>query len=925
MAYNPAHRFMAARVAVLVVVVLVSAWTSAAQVVTGLLIGTVRDGQGGALVAARVRLTSPVLIGGPMTAVTNDQGRFRFTLLPPGAYALEIDSPKFTAYRASDIRVGAGATVDWDAVLTPQSQKLSVDVVGSHLDPRETGLGVRFGSDLLGAIPNRRMFGFIVSAPGVSPSAQTTSFVSAFGSGVDQNVFLVDGTNITAASNGIARTEPHIDFIEQVHVQSVGASAEYGQAQGAVFDIVTRQGSNRFLGEASYYGQPAALTSQPVIMPTGVGSAESGYERQKYRDATTTLGGPIVRNRVWFFAGYSHLRDEDSQPGANPLVPKRLKQDRLFGKVTSQLASGWQLVQTVSAESWDNRELPTSSKSVEATQRLKASVPSVTFGHLTHASGNRMWDVSAGLFAFSQHISRAAGDPNVPGLFDSQTGRLTGAPTQLGEIQQRRWTIKATVGEYQPRLLGLDHDWKVGGQVDRGWHRSVFEIPTGIRYEDNPKKAISSDPSNASGLFVSAAAFITDSVTVRDRLTMSAGVRFDHSRAISPTIRRLRADGSDTGATIEGDGLLYTWNVISPRVGAAWQVTSDGRTIVRGSYGRFSQGVMTGELSLDHPGVAPRTTADFDPLTGSYTKNIRTTDPRVNTQIDPETRAPRTDAYAIGVDREIGRTLTASATYVRKNGSNFIGWTDVGGKYDEKSRDVPGWSAPVPVQVLSSGLGSRLFEVGNPEGYSLRYDGVTMGVDKRHAGRWQASGSYTFSRATGLQPSSGTTAAGAQVATVGAPPVSFAAPLTFGQDPNVLTNADGRLPNDRPHLLRVMAVVDVPRVGIMLAVHAQHSSGKPWARTADIALSQGPVRILLEPRGAQRLSSQTVLDVRVSKMFTIGQGVRIGLAADVLNVLNDTAEEGIASDRYDSPTLGLPTVFLDPRRVMLSVRFQFGR
>ena len=75
---------------------------------------------------------------------------------------------------------------------------------------------------------------------------------------------------------------------------------------------------------------------------------------------------------------------------------------------------------------------------------------------------------------------------------------------------------------------------------------------------------------------------------------------------------------------------------------------------------------------------------------------------------------------------------------------------------------------------------------------------------------------------------------------MGSPPASFAPGVTFGQDPNDLTNARGRLPNDRPHMLRVMTSVDVPRTGFVVAANLQHLSGKPWAKTA---LDQSAMRL----------------------------------------------------------------------------------
>ena len=226
----------------------------------------------------------------------------------------------------------------------------------------------------------------------------------------------------------------------------------------------------------------------------------------------------------------------------------------------------------------------------------------------------------------------------------------------------------------------------------------------------------------------------------------------------------------------------------------------------------------------------------------------------------------------------------------------------------------------LPVFVIANSTADRRFLLTNPAEYSLTYNGLVMAVEKRRSRGWQAFGSYTWSRASGLQPSSGATAAGPQVSTIAGTPF-----LTFGQDPNSLTNARGRLPNDRPHMLRVMGSVDVPRTGFVVAANVQHFSGKPWAATAQIALPQGDQRILLEPRGSRRLSSQTLVDFRVSRPISFGGSTRVELLVDVLNVLNDTAEEGVATDNLFSPNFGQPTAFSDPRRAMLGVRLNLGR
>ena len=130
-----------------------------------------------------------------------------------------------------------------------------------------------------------------------------------------------------------------------------------------------------------------------------------------------------------------------------------------------------------------------------------------------------------------------------------------------------------------------------------------------------------------------------------------------------------------------------------------------------------------------------------------------------NLQLDPAIRAPHSDEYSVGVDREIGRPLALSAAYVHKAGRDFIGWTDVGGQYRETTRRLADGSA-LPVFELVNPPAARLFQLTNPSGYALTYHGLVMTVEKRRSHGWQAFGSYTLSRASGLQASSGTTAVG---------------------------------------------------------------------------------------------------------------------------------------------------------------------
>ncbi len=241
-----------------------------AQGLTGSLIGTVRDEQGAALGGARVRISSPALIGGELTTTTSERGQLRFPSLPPGAYGLDIELQGFQAYREAGIPIGAGATIERTPVLTLArlAESIVVDGSGSRIDARDPGFGTRFGAEDLETIPMRRFssFDLVKTAPGVSPTSAAGGniLVSVFGSGVDQNQFLFDGTNVTATGNGVARADPGIDFIQELQIQSVGASVEYGNVQGAVVNVITKSGGDRFLSDASVL-LPDAGADEPTL------------------------------------------------------------------------------------------------------------------------------------------------------------------------------------------------------------------------------------------------------------------------------------------------------------------------------------------------------------------------------------------------------------------------------------------------------------------------------------------------------------------------------------------------------------------------------------------------------------------------------------------------------------------------------------
>ena len=584
----------------------------------------------------------------------------------------------------------------------------------------------------------------------------------------------------------------------------LGASVEFGNLQGAVFNVVTKQGGARFASETSYYAQTSGLTAQPIVLPVRAGTQPtSGYERDKYRDLTASLGGPVKRDRLWFFGAYQYLRDFDSQPGADPAYPRTYEQNKYFGKLNWRLTPSMQMMQSFHEEQWVNPTPATVAAPFVTTQRVHASVPNMTFAHLTQVLSDRtFWEARAGRFLLRQDADPSSGDRTTPNRSDQTLGSSTGNTMQITTLHLDRATAKVVLHRYQPGWLGTDHEFKAGAQIERGEHRLLSILPGGVRYIDDngsPFQAVFRAPSIAGGVFITPAVFASDRFSANERITVDAGVRFDHTRAINPDLPVVSADGRETDAVNPGVGTLYSQNVVSPRLGVTTNLDGSGHTVLRASYGRFNQGVLTGELDPISQGTTPTTTRAYDAATGGYTRLVSVVDPKINLALDPNTRTPHTDEFSLALDREITPRVKASVAYIRKHGEDFIGWVDRAGQYREETRTINGSS--LPVFVLTNATSDRRFFLTNPDSLFVTYDGLVVAVEKRRSSDWQASGSYTYSRAHGLQVISNGAADDPQFSTIARP--GF---LTFGQDPNDLTNAAGRLPNDRPHVFRATSV-----------------------------------------------------------------------------------------------------------------------
>ena len=550
----------AARLAVSVWLLMALSPSLGAQVLTGRLIGTVRDSSGGVLPGASARLSSTALIGGTALQVTNDKGQYRFGELAPGAYRLEIELAGFATYIEEGLRVEVGGTVERSVTLEIQGLSETVVVSGESpiVDPRTTGNPTNYGADVLENLPVRRasVFDMVKAAPGMAATLPSsgTSGVTALGAGTNENLYLFDGTNTTSPWNGRSGPLPDTDVVQEVEILSTGVSAEYGNLQGAVIDIVTKQGGNDFRFDASYYFQTQRLTSQPVTLDCDCPDGQSGYTRDQYRDFTAHLGGPILRDRLWFYGGYQYQRDYDGMPGSDPQFPRKAQTDRLFWKVTWQATDNLRVMHSFHEDFWSLGGRPTASRPFEATTARSGKRPAATFARITQVlSSSTLWEASVSGYFDDDRAVPNSGSYTLSPRFDVATGLSSGGSPWVLNGHTGQTSVRAKLSHYAADFLKSDHDFRFGVQFQSGEINGMGGYPGGAYYLDyggEPYFAYLREPYNYGGSTRGIGGFAEDVLTIGDRASLTLGLRYDRSRAISPDVPVLDFDGSETGQTI---------------------------------------------------------------------------------------------------------------------------------------------------------------------------------------------------------------------------------------------------------------------------------------------------------------------------------------------------------------------------------------
>jgi Carboxypeptidase regulatory-like domain/TonB dependent receptor len=312
----------------------------AAAQTTGTLIGVVTDAQTGRpLVGALVVATSP-LLQGPQTGLTDTAGAFHINLLPPGEYRLAATLDGYLAAERADIQLRLDMTLRANLVLVPEVVRMEEQVVKSSqarpvVDVGSAETGTIISRDFLDDIPVGRGFEDVAL---VAPTARLTGYGVAFaGSTAPENSYLLDGMSVNFIVVGTLGLELRSNFVQEIEVKTGNFMPEYGYSTGGVLNVVTKSGSNEFHGSVFGTWNPGLLRPdpKPVGRDAEALSLQTIQADSYQADLGFEVGGPVMKDRLWFYAGFSPGIDKtrvrrvvtaiQEDPASDPLHPQPLR------------------------------------------------------------------------------------------------------------------------------------------------------------------------------------------------------------------------------------------------------------------------------------------------------------------------------------------------------------------------------------------------------------------------------------------------------------------------------------------------------------------------------------------------------------------------------------------------------------------------
>jgi outer membrane receptor for ferrienterochelin and colicin len=910
-----------------------------AQSTTGTISGRVVDTTEGVLPGVTVTASSPALQG-VREAFTSDNGDYILTLLPSGAYTVTFNLGGFQQVQKT-VTLAPTQVLPLDVTLGPAIQEETVIVRGRAADAllQTAQVATNFQQELVAALPTTRdIAGVMLMAPAVHPTGPSGSF-SVAGSMSNESLFMVNGVTVNENIRGQANDLFIEDAIQETTVATAGVSAEFGRFGGGVVNVVSKSGGNQFLGS---FRETFTNDNWRALVPAREGDRYAGDS--KIDDVVPTheytLGGPVIRDRLWFFtAGRAQNAAENRQlVFTNAPYVYSDESQRYEGKVTYSLDANHRFQ--------------------GAFTKINRKQLNSTFNTMSSMDSNSLFDTNVPQDLFTLNYTGVLG----PSLFvEARYSQRNATTTGRGSTSRdlatgtllidsgRRYHAATFCGVCEPEQRDNQDIFVKGSYFvstgDTGSHTVAFGYDlfndkrnannhqSGSDYRILNAPAIP-DGTNLIATFVSGTSviqwnpifisslgtnfrthslFVNDNWRLSDRLTANLGVRVD------------RNDGKDSNGQAVSDTTS-----ISPRLGLVWNPRGDDRWSITASVAKYVAGLTNNIADIASPAGQPdeyrfvyrgpdinrdpatRVPNDvavqrvFDwffanggatlPVTG--TPFVRGVSPLILDSL----KSQSVWEYASGVSRQVGAGVTLRADFVYRNYQDFyIQQTDTSTGKAVDQRPF------APAAVL--GKAYDLTVIGNDDTGVLkrRYAGVTFQGQYRLGTRLDVGGNYTVSRAWGNVD--GETVSGAGVA---AGDSGRSAAFDFPEYRQESWNyPTGDLSVDQRHRSRLWVNLDVPGVpGLTVSALQALESGVPYSASNQNATSLNgidPRPFVVNPgylnppdgsttqyyytaRDAFRMEGQKRTDL--SSTYTYRLGARSGRSSElfvqalVINVFN---------------------------------------
>jgi outer membrane receptor protein involved in Fe transport len=890
-------------IGLLLVFVTGNAWAQSKT--TGALTGRVTDESGAPLPGVSVEIRGSTLIGGARTLVTDKAGRFRMPEVPPGSYDVTVTLQGFQTVKRAGLAVTLGNTVEVPLTLKTETVSETVEVIGEAptIDVTSAGTSTNISNEILQNLPTARFQPSALDlAPGIN---QSSAYGGGDGSG---NSYQIDGVDVSDPQSGTPWAFVNYNIIKEVQLVGLGAPAEYGQFTGVVFNSVTHSGGNTLkgLGETLYTNK--SLTSNNVDKNDPRLANFTAPTIKKSTDSTLQLGGPIAKDKLWFFLSGQYINMVSSNGG-----PDRTEKDpRIFGKLT------WQATQSSSVDGWvewDKYDIVgrggNATTPLEATVKENAPELAWNLSDRTVLSENTIFTLTEAGFNGFYYLDPQNGF-NIPGHLDADTGLSSQNSIAFFKANRTRNQLNGSLSHYASNFIKGDHDFKFGMEVERSTVQNRYGYTTGVWFYDHPSYGYSTGyyghGYNVHARSTRLSTYAQDTWRVGSRLTINPGLRLD----------------LDRGAVKSGE--VYKSNVIAPRLGFAWDLAGNGKTLVKVHAGRYYEAIAAQFYYWVDPGafesgfiqnVFPDGHKEFvaDLSGGHYA-------------IDPNVRQPYLDQVIFGVDRELVPGLTFSGTLVYRENKDFVETVSRDGQFVPVTGEV-GMFDPKTRTYVSTGQRVTLFDylnpgtdtliVTNPHGLKRTYKGAIFSLTRRFRDNWQFVGSYVYSKTQGNFDNHFTS--------VGGDP---GGPSSFLDTPNSLVNANGRLTHDQTHQVKLQGTYIIPKIHLSLSGSYTYYTGDTWTPSTTCLLQsdgschqfpQGTVRYFAEPRGSRRLPAWNEVDLRAEYLLPFSSD-RARLFLDVFNATNQGVATAV-STREGSSSFGNPSTYSSPRNYRLGVRYIF--